>query len=372
MTPECLTTPVSGTGTGTAATAATRRSGRIVKGPQGAPMDYALRQRAAEQAKKKKRRNSNQLRKEVAVKRRLDSEEKVKKSGGKVETYESCCENAGYITDFPRQDLCRVINAQKEKRKMTDSAMNTPTAMSEDEEEADDDEEKRRARPSEDSEYDEQYWFNHFSSCTARSEVSGRPRREGTKEEKEAEAKFKSTHPVKDLFTTFDEYATAFAEATLEISKTPEGKKGEKAREIVREKFTDGSGNAKVTPEHLVAMARKNPGVKPRRQGNTLLTPAEENAVAEFVKTCRSKSLPISPDCVRTLLNQQLERSPDPTRRALYQVLVTKNKSSMHGITSGILEGFYRRQGLLVKNTESLDVLRANWTTSGNGAFFWI
>lgn len=368
MTSEHLTTPVSDIRT---STAATRRSSRLVLDSRVRRTEYEKSCDAQKTTKEKRRRISNIRRGGEAVIRRLESEEKADKSGEKVKTYEECCQDAGYLTDFPRQDLSKLINAQKRKRAMTDSAMNLPHVMSEDEEEADSDEKERRARPSEDLEYDEQYWFDYFSSCTARSEVSGRPRREGTKEEKEAEAKFKSTHPVKDLFTTFDKYATTFAEATLEISKTPEGKKGEKAREIVRVKFTDGSGNAKVTPEHLVAMARKKPGVKPRRQGNTILTPEEENAVAEFVKTCRAKSLPISPDCVRTLLNQQLESSPDPTRRALYQVLVTKNKSSIDGITKGILEGFYRRQGLLVKNTESLDVLRANWTTSGNGAYLF-
>jgi len=369
MTSEHLTTPVSGVMT---SSAATRRSSRIVSAPQVTQSEYAKRCDAKKAKKQKRRRDSNILRREDAVKRRLESEEEARKSGEKVKTYEKCCIEANYVTDFPRQDLFKLISEQKRKLVMTDSAMNSPHVMSEDEQEADNDEEERRARPSEDFEYDEQYWFEHFSSCTARSEVSGRPRREGTKEEKEAEAKFKRTHPVKDLFTTFDEYATTFAEATLEISKTPEGKKGEKAREIVKGKFTDRSGNAKVTPEHLVSMARQKPGVKPRRQGNTLLTPEEEKAVAEFVKTCRAKSLPISPDCVRTLLNQQLQSSPDSTRRALYQVLVTKNKkSSIDGITKGILDGFYLRQGLLVKNTESLDVLRANWTTSANGAYLF-
>ena len=56
MTPEHLTTPVSAIGT---ITSATRRSVRTRGGPQTTPMEYAIREREAEEAKKKKRRDSN-------------------------------------------------------------------------------------------------------------------------------------------------------------------------------------------------------------------------------------------------------------------------------------------------------------------------
>ena len=83
MTPEHLTTPVSAIGT---ITSATRRSVRTRGGPQTTPMEYAIREREAEEAKKKKRRDSNVRRGEDAVKIRLESEEKAKKSGEIVKT----------------------------------------------------------------------------------------------------------------------------------------------------------------------------------------------------------------------------------------------------------------------------------------------
>ena len=71
MTPEHLTTSVSAIGT---VTAATRRSVRTRGGPQTTPMEYANREREAEEAKKKKRRDSNVQRGEDAVKTRLEIE----------------------------------------------------------------------------------------------------------------------------------------------------------------------------------------------------------------------------------------------------------------------------------------------------------
>ena len=71
MTSEYLTTPVSAIGT---ITAATRRSVRTRGGPQTTPMEYANREREAEEAKKKKRRDSNVQRGEDAVKIRLESD----------------------------------------------------------------------------------------------------------------------------------------------------------------------------------------------------------------------------------------------------------------------------------------------------------
>ena len=85
MTSEHLTTPVSAIGT---TTSATRRSSRIRGVPQTAPTEYAIRERKAEEAKKKKRRDSNVRSGEEAVKIRLESEEKAKKSGEKPKTYE--------------------------------------------------------------------------------------------------------------------------------------------------------------------------------------------------------------------------------------------------------------------------------------------
>ena len=71
MTSEYLTTPVSAIGT---ITAATRRSVRTRGGPQTTPMEYANREREAEEAKKKKRRDSNVQRGEDAVKTRFEIE----------------------------------------------------------------------------------------------------------------------------------------------------------------------------------------------------------------------------------------------------------------------------------------------------------
>jgi len=55
----------------------------------------------------------------------------------------------------------------------------------------------------------------------------------------------------------------------------------------------------------------------------------------------------------------------------LLKVITAKNKGS-YGITKGILEGFYRRQGFQTAYSESLDVHRQLWTTSKNGAFSFI
>ena len=85
MTPEHLTTPVSAIGT---VTSATRRSVRTRGGPQTTPMEYAIREREAEEAKKK-RRDSNVRRGEDAVKTRLESEEKAKKGGETSKTYKN-------------------------------------------------------------------------------------------------------------------------------------------------------------------------------------------------------------------------------------------------------------------------------------------
>ena len=71
MTSEYLATPVSAIGT---ITAATRRSVRTRGGPQTTPMEYAIQEREAEEAKKKKRRDSNVQRGEDAVKTRLEIE----------------------------------------------------------------------------------------------------------------------------------------------------------------------------------------------------------------------------------------------------------------------------------------------------------
>jgi len=52
-------------------------------------MEYAIREREAEEAKKKKRRDLNVRRGEDAVKIRLESDEKAEKSGEKPKTYKN-------------------------------------------------------------------------------------------------------------------------------------------------------------------------------------------------------------------------------------------------------------------------------------------
>jgi len=202
--------------------------------------------------------------------------------------------------------------------------------------------------------------------------VSGARKREGTQEEKKAAKELNRTRPVKNLFKTRGEYATAIAEATLEISETAIGAKTDKAREIVRIKFTDRFGNEQVTPKHLVKTAKLNPGEKPRSQGAPHLTEDEEEAVAEFVKMCRARHVPVTPEYILKSLNQQeLETSPNIELQMLLKVITAKNKG-FYGITKGILEGFYRRQGFQTAFSESLDVQRQLWTTAKNGAFSFI
>jgi hypothetical protein len=322
----------------------------------------------AEANKNKRRRMSNQLRGDNAVEIRIESEKEAERTGEKVKSYVKCCEDAGFKTNNPRTDLCKKI---KKMKSVTDSAMNTPTALSEDEKEDDDNNEETMAGTPKDWENNEQYWCEKFSSQVARSEVSGARKREGTQEEKKAATEFNRTHPVKNLFQTQDEYSTAIAEATLEISETAIGAKTDKAREIVSTKFTDRFGNEQVTPKHLVKMARSNPGVKPRSQGAPHLTADEEKAVAEFVNTCRARHVPVTPEYILKSLNQALETSPDIERQMLLKVITAKNKGS-YGITKGILEGFYRRQGFQTAYSESLDVQRQLWTTAKNGAFSFI
>lgn len=55
---------------------------------------------------------------------------------------------------------------------ISDSAMNSPTVMSEDEKEENDDNGIRRAKTPECLEYDEKYWFEVFASQTVRSQSS--------------------------------------------------------------------------------------------------------------------------------------------------------------------------------------------------------
>ena len=86
MTPEHLIIPVSAIGT---TTAAMRRSSRIRGVPQTAPTEYAIWERKAEEAKLKWRRDSNVRRGEDALRIRLESEEKAKKSDEKPKTYEN-------------------------------------------------------------------------------------------------------------------------------------------------------------------------------------------------------------------------------------------------------------------------------------------
>ena len=85
MTSEYLTTPVSAIGT---VTSAIRRSGRTRGGPQTTLVEYAIRERETEEVKKK-RRDSNVRRGEEAVKTRLESEKKAKKSGETSKTYKN-------------------------------------------------------------------------------------------------------------------------------------------------------------------------------------------------------------------------------------------------------------------------------------------
>jgi len=234
MTPEHLTTPVSAIVT---TIAPTRRSSRIVSVPQAATTEYATQERKAEQAKKKRRRDSNVRRGEDAVNIRLESEKNAKGSGEKPKSLKTCCLEARYDTENPRKDLSRLVNAQRKKLEMTDSAMNTPTAMSEDEDDNDNDNDNVER----DEKLNEEYWFKIFLSQTARSGVSGRPEKEGTQEEKAAMAEFTRTHRIKNLFETADDYATTFAAATMEILKIEFGMKGKRTR-YVRKVLMLGTG----------------------------------------------------------------------------------------------------------------------------------
>ena len=86
MLSEHLTTPVSAIGT---ITSAERRSSRIRGVPQTSRTEHAIQEREAEEAKKKKRRDSNVRRGEDAVRIRLESEKKAKKSGETSKTYKN-------------------------------------------------------------------------------------------------------------------------------------------------------------------------------------------------------------------------------------------------------------------------------------------
>ena len=94
---------------------------------------------------------------------------------------------------------------------MTDSAMNSPTDMSEDEQEAEDnkgDENEDEGRVN-----NKEFWYDMMEKIdkqTARSNLSGARRRDGTEEEREAAAEFKRVHKMKSLFKTHEEYARAF------------------------------------------------------------------------------------------------------------------------------------------------------------------
>jgi len=249
--------------------------------------------------------------------------------------------------------------------------MYLPTTLSEDEKENDDNNDETIEGNPDGWENNLEFWCDKFASQVARSQVSGARKREGTQEEKKAAKELNRTRPVKNLFKTRGEYATAIAEATLEISETAIGAKTDKAREIVRIKFTDRFGNEQVTPKHLVNMENSNPGEKPRSQGAPHLTEDEEKAVKEIVNMCRARNVPVTPEYILKSLNQQLETSPDLERQMLLKVIKAKNKDSC-GITKGILEGFYRRQGFQTAFPESLDVQRQLWTTASNGAFSFI
>lgn len=120
---------------------------------------------------------------------------------------------------------------------MTDSAINTPTAMSEDEDDNDNDNDNMER----DEKLNEEYLFKIFLSQTARSGVSDRPEKEGTQEEKAAMAEFTRTHRIKNLFETADDYATTFAAATMVILKIEFGMKGKRTR-YVRKVWMLGTG----------------------------------------------------------------------------------------------------------------------------------
>lgn len=364
MTSEHLTTPVSAIMT---STAATRRSSRIVSASRVPQTDYEKSCDERERMKLKKRRTSNIQRGEDAVKRRLESEEKAGKSGEKVKTYEECCEETGFLADFPRQDLYKLVQKEKRKRVMIDSAMNSPTEMSEDEKEAEDeegDENEDEGRVN-----DAEFWYDLMEKTdkqTARSNVSGARRRDGTEEERKAAAELKRRNRVKNLFISHDEYASAFADATKRISETEDGKKMSVAKDIVGKLFTDTNGVSQVSAKHLVNRAHAAPGEKPRVQGSPHLLPEEEEGVVRFVKVLRAKGCQVTREMVLTRLNDAIEKSSDVNRQMLFTALHSKNKSH-DGLTKGVLYGFYRRHGLQSTHTEAIDVDRLKWTTSENG-----
>lgn len=85
---------------------------------------------------------------------------------------------------------------------ISDSAMNSPTVMSEDEKEENDDNGIRRAKTPECLEYDEKYWLRFLRHKQCAPSRAGAWRREGTREGRESVAEFKRTHRVKNLFKT--------------------------------------------------------------------------------------------------------------------------------------------------------------------------
>ena len=293
---------------------------------------------------------------------RLESEKKSVESGEKVKTHEVCCKEANFLTANASKDLSRL------KRKLVDdSAMNTPTEMSEDEQEAED--RDGDANEDEDRENDAEFWYDlmvKIDKQTARSNVSGARRRDGTEEERKAAAELKRRNKVKNLFRSHDEYASAIADATKCISETEDGKKMSVAKDIVAKVFIDPDGVSQVTAKHLVNQARLAPGEKPRAQGSPLLLHEEEEAVLRYVKVLRAKGCHVSPEMVLKMLNDAIEKSSDVDRQMLYTVLRSKNKSH-EGLTKGILYGFYHRHGLQSTHTEAIDVDRLNWTTAENG-----
>jgi len=294
---------------------------------------------------------------------RLESEKKAAKSNEKVKTYEMCCKEAGFCTDNPRQDLNRL----KCQLLMTDSAMNSPTVMSEDEQEAEAEEGDKDEN--EDRVNDEEYWYDLMEKIdkqTARSNVSGARRRDGTEEERKAAAEFRRINKVKNLFKTHDEYASAFAAATKRISEAEDGKKMSVAKDIVGKVFTDTNGVSQVSAKHLVNQAHAAPGEKPRVQGSPHLLPEEEDGVVRYVKVLRAKGCHVSFEMVLNLLNDAIEKSSDVDRQMLHTALQSKNKSH-DGLTKGVLYGFLRRHGLQSTHTEAIDVDRLRWTTEENG-----